>query len=164
MEGKLSPAKLSAHSLSGAFALSHVPTTRADSPSPHAQPDPMAETKPGSGEGVCQRGCGLSLSGDAEHCCVDALRSVTDALRGRSARLEQQVRVARLRWNRREQRLLARVTALQNEAQLAALRYQRRLHRYMVHIGGIAEQVNRYCQVRPRGVPSRPALHQQQRS
>lgn len=169
MEGKLSPAalralrtdaKLSAHSPSGAFAVSDVPapTIRADTPSPHAEPDPMPETKPGSGEGVCQRGCGLSLSGDAEHCCVDALRSVTDALEGRSASLERQVRMARLRWNRREQWLLARVTALQNEAQLAALQYQQRLHRYMVHIGSIAEQVNRYCQVRPRGVCFRPVL------
>lgn len=122
---------------------------RADTPAPHAQPDPMPETKPGSGEGVCRRGCGLSLPGDAEHRCVDALRSVSDALEERSAGLERDVRVARLRWNRREQRLLARVTALQNEAQLAALQYQQRLHRYMVHIGSIAEQVNRYCQVRP---------------
>ncbi|XP_056908944.1 PDZ domain-containing RING finger protein 4-like isoform X1 [Takifugu flavidus] len=157
MEGKLSPAalralrrdaKLSAHSLSGAFTPSDAPapTLRADTPSPHAEPDPMPETKPGPGEGVCQRGCGLSLSGDAEHCCVDALRSVTDALEGRSAGLEHQVRMARLRWNRREQWLLARVTALQNEAQLAALQYQQRLHQYMVHIGSIAEQVNRYCQ------------------
>lgn len=169
MEGKLSPAalralrahaKLSAHSLSGASTVSDAPapTARADTPSPHAEPDPMPETKPGSGEGVCQRGCGLSLSGDAEHCCVDALRSVTDALEGRSASLELQVRMARLRWNRREQRLLARVTALQNEAQLAALQYQQRLHQYMVHIGSIAEQVNRYCQVRPRGVCFTPTV------
>lgn len=171
MDGRRSPAarralrtdaKLSAHSLSGAFTVPDVPapTARADSPSPRAEPDPMPETKPGSGEGVCQRGCGLSLSGDAEHCCVDALRSVTDALEGRSASLEHQVRMARLRWNRREQWLLARVTALQNEAQLAALQYQQRLHRYMVHIGSIAEQVNRYCQVRPPGVYFRPVLPQ----
>lgn len=91
---------------------------------------------------------------------MDALRSVTDALEGRSASLEHQVRMARLRWNRREQWLLARVTALQNEAQLAALQYQQRLHRYMVHIGSIAEQVNRYCQVRPPGVYFRPVLPQ----
>lgn len=171
MDGRRSPAalralrtdaKLSAHSLSGASTVPDVPapTARADSPSPRAEPDPMPETKPGSGEGVCQRGCGLSLSGDAEHCCVDALRSVTDALEGRSASLEHQVRMARLRWNRREQWLLARVTALQNEAQLAALQYQQRLHRYMVHIGSIAEQVNRYCQVRPPGVYFRPVLPQ----
>lgn len=80
---------------------------------------------------------------------MDALRSVSDALEERSASLEHDVRVAMLRWNRREQWLLGRVTALQNEAQLAALQYQQRLHRYMVHIGSIAEQVNRYCQVRP---------------
>lgn len=162
MEGKLSPAALRAlrrdAKLSAASTFSAVParTVRADTPTPHAEPDPMPETKPGSGEGVCQRGCGLSLSGDAEHCCVDALRSVTDALEGRSAGLEHDVRMARLRWNRREQWLLSRVTALQNEAQLAALQYQQRLHQYMVHIGSIAEQVNRYCQVRPRLVQFRP--------
>ncbi|XP_068169215.1 PDZ domain-containing RING finger protein 4-like [Antennarius striatus] len=53
--------------------------------------------------------------------------------------------MARLRWNRREQSLLAQVTGLQNEAQLAALRYQRRLHQYMLHINSIAEKVNGYC-------------------
>lgn len=158
MEVKLSPAALralrrdfSAHSPSGPFTFPNFParTIRADTPTPHAEPDSMPETKPGSGEGVCRRGCGLLLSGDAEHCCVDALRSVTDALEGRSASLEHEVRMARLRWNSREQWLLARVTDLQNEAQLAALQYQQRLHQYMVHIGSIAEQVNRYCQVSP---------------
>lgn len=158
MEGKLSPAALralrrdlSAHSPSGPFTFPNFSarTVRADTPTPHAEPDPMPETKPGSGEGVCRRGCGLLLSGDEEHCCVDALRSVHDALEGRSASLEREVRMARLRWNRREQWLLARVTDLQNEAQLAAVQYQQRLHQYMAHIGSIAEQVNRYCQVSP---------------
>lgn len=109
------------------------------------------ETSPHVG-GVCQRGCGLPLSardsGEGQHCCVDALRSVTDALEGRSAALEHQARMARLRWNRREQSLLAQVTALQNEAQLSALRYQRRLHQYMLHINSIAEQVIGYYKVR----------------
>ncbi|KAM3608622.1 uncharacterized protein V6R79_001801 [Siganus canaliculatus] len=101
------------------------------------------------GESVCQKGCGLVLSNEdltnGEHCCVDALRSVNDALEGRSATLEHEVRMARLRWNRREQSLLAQVTTLQNEAQLAALQYQRRLHQYMLYISSIAEQVNVYC-------------------
>ncbi|XP_037624319.1 PDZ domain-containing RING finger protein 4-like isoform X1 [Sebastes umbrosus] len=99
------------------------------------------------GEGVCQRGCGLMLlSADkkVDHCCVDALRTVTDALEAKSATLEHQTRMARLRWNRREQSLLAQVTTLQNEAQLAALKYQRRLHQHMLHISSIAEQVTGY--------------------
>lgn len=155
---KLSPAALralrrdlSAHSPSGPVTFPNFParTRRAETPTPHAEPDPMPDTKPGSGEGVCRRGCGLLLDGNAEHRCVDALRSVTDALEGRSAGLEHDVRMARLRWNRREQGLLARVTDLQNEAQLAALQYQQRLHQYMVHISSIAEQVNRYRQVSP---------------
>lgn len=137
---------------------------RADCTS-HAEKDPVCQvlnsggmepqTKPATGQrggGVCKRGCGLVLpaddNGEGGHCCVDALRSVTDALEGRSATLEHEARMARLRWNRREQCLLAKVAALQNEAQLAALKYQRRLHRYMLHINGIAEQVNGYCQVR----------------
>lgn len=79
-----------------------------------------------------------------EHCCVDALRTVTDALEGRRAALEHEARMARLRWNRREQYLLAQVTSLQNEAQLAALKYQRRLHQYMLRVHSIAEQVIGY--------------------
>ncbi|CAK6950883.1 PDZ domain-containing RING finger protein 4-like [Scomber scombrus] len=106
-----------------------------------------SQTKPDAvhrGGGVCQKGCGLQLPGE-DHCCVDALRTVTDALEERSATLEHEARMARLRWNRREQSLLAKVSTLQNEAQLAALKYQRRLHQYMVHINSIAEQVIGYC-------------------
>ncbi|XP_031696537.1 E3 ubiquitin-protein ligase PDZRN3-B-like [Anarrhichthys ocellatus] len=110
-----------------------------------------SHTEPETGhraEGVCQRGCRLLLSGEdfdkGDHRCVDALRAVTDALEERSAALEHETRMARLRWNRREQSLLAQVSTLQNEAQLSALRYQRRLHQYMLHINSIAEQVAGY--------------------
>lgn len=137
----------------------------ADCPTPCGEKDPISQVlNPGGmesqtqpetghrGEGVCQRGCGLPLSGEdagkpGEHCCVDALRTVTDALEERSATLEHEARMARLRWNRREQSLLAQVSTLQNEAQLAALKYQRRLHQYMLHINNIAEQVTGYCKV-----------------
>ncbi|XP_068595409.1 PDZ domain-containing RING finger protein 4-like [Brachionichthys hirsutus] len=53
--------------------------------------------------------------------------------------------MARLRWNRREQSLLARVTVLQKQAQLAARRYQSRLHQYMLHADSIAEKVGGHC-------------------
>ncbi|XP_045893681.1 PDZ domain-containing RING finger protein 4-like isoform X1 [Micropterus dolomieu] len=134
---------------------------RADCPTPCGEKDPIcqvsnpsemeSQTKPETdhcGAGVCQRGCGLLLSREdvskGEHCCLDALRTVTDALEERSATLEHETRMARLRWNRREQRLLAQVSTLQNEAQLDALKYQRRLHQYMLHIHSIAEQVTGY--------------------
>lgn len=102
---------------------------------------------------VCQAGCGLAvLPEDGErHRCLEALRSVSDELEEKGAALEQRARAARLRWNRREQNLLAQVAALQSEAQLAALRYQRRLHRYMLHIDGIAELVKGYRKVSVRG-------------
>lgn len=112
-----------------------------------------SQTKPETGHGaggVCQGGCGLALAGEdvgGRHRCVDALRSVGDELEERGAALEQRARLARLRWNRREQSLLAKVAALQSEAQLAALKYQRRLHQYMLHIDSIAEQVSGYCKV-----------------
>uniref|UniRef100_A0AAX7VLS1 Uncharacterized protein n=1 Tax=Astatotilapia calliptera TaxID=8154 RepID=A0AAX7VLS1_ASTCA len=108
-----------------------------------------SQTKPHRGEGVCQRGCGLLLSGldvsKGEHCCVEALRTVADALEERSVTLEHEARIARLRWNRREQCLLAQVSTLQNQAQLDALKYQRRLNQYLVHIRSIAEQLAGYC-------------------
>lgn len=100
----------------------------------------------------CQRGCGLPLSAlsirDGEHCCVEALRALTDTLEERAAASEHQARMARLRWNRREQSLVAQVATLQNEAQLAALKYQRRLHQYLLHISGITEQIGGFCKVR----------------
>ncbi|XP_078113494.1 PDZ domain-containing RING finger protein 4 isoform X1 [Sander vitreus] len=126
----------------------------ADCPTPYAEKDPIGmksqtELQTGHrGEGVCNKGCGLLLSCEdingGDHCCVDALRTVTDALEERSATLEHETRMARLRWNRREQSLLAQVSTLQNEAQLSALKYQRRLHQYMLHISSIAEQVTGY--------------------
>ncbi|TKS73669.1 E3 ubiquitin-protein ligase PDZRN3 [Collichthys lucidus] len=109
-----------------------------------SQTKPETDHRGGGGEGVCQKGCGLLLSTEGDHCCVDALRVVTDALERRSAKFEHEARMARLRWNRREQSLLAQVSTLQNEAQLAALKYQRRLHQYMLHINSIAEQVIGY--------------------
>ncbi|KAM7414916.1 hypothetical protein PAMA_019638 [Pampus argenteus] len=115
------------------------------------------QTKPATGHrvgAVCQKGCGLQLQlqsrgdvGEADHCCVEALRALTDALEERSATLEHEARMARLRWNRREQFLLAKMSALHNEAQLAALKYQRRLHQHMVHINSITEQVTGYCKL-----------------
>ncbi|XP_055365813.1 uncharacterized protein LOC129604257, partial [Betta splendens] len=104
-----------------------------------------AQTQP-----VCRRGCGLPLSaedaGARGHRCVDALRALSDALEERSATLEHDLRMSRLRWNRREQSLLTKVSSLQNEARLAALRHQRRLHQYVLRVGGLAEQVVGYCQ------------------
>ncbi|KAM4572771.1 PDZ domain-containing RING finger protein 4 isoform 1-T1 [Odontesthes bonariensis] len=113
----------------------------------------MSQRKPHTdhrGQSVCQKGCGLLLSGNDSkkegHCCVEALRAVTDALEERGATLEHESRMARLRWNRREQSLLAQVTRVQHEAQLAALQYQRRLHHYLLHINSITEQIVGYCQ------------------
>ncbi|XP_061577053.1 E3 ubiquitin-protein ligase PDZRN3-like [Cololabis saira] len=110
-------------------------------------------TGPRGGPSICQRGCGLPLAGsgssispqEQQHCCVDALRALTDALEDRAAALQHQARMARLRWNRREQSLLTQVTALQSEARLAALQHQRRLHQYLLHINGITQQVGAYC-------------------
>ncbi|XP_034735571.1 PDZ domain-containing RING finger protein 4-like isoform X2 [Etheostoma cragini] len=127
---------------------------RADCPTPSAEKDPVGmqsktELQTGHrGEGVCKKGCGLLLSREdinkGDHCCVDSLRTVTDALEERSATLEHENRMARLRWNRREQSLVAQVSSLQKEARLSALKYQRRLHQYMLHISSIAEQVTGY--------------------
>lgn len=98
---------------------------------------------------VCQAGCGLAVPPEdgERHRCLDALRSASGELEEKGAALEQRARAARLRWNRREQNLLAQVAALQSEAQLAALRYQRRLTRYLLHIDGIAELVKGFRQV-----------------
>lgn len=127
-------------------------TMRADGPTPCGERQPGGgmdpPTQPDSADrdvAVCGRGCGLLVPrGDIateRHCCVDALRSVTDALEERSASLEHEVRMARLRWNRREQFLLAQVASVQSEAQLAALTYQRKLHHYTLRISSIAEQL-----------------------
>ncbi|CAB1322767.1 unnamed protein product, partial [Coregonus sp. 'balchen'] len=98
--------------------------------------------------GICQKGCGLLLSHtdivQGNHCCLDALRMLNDTLQERSATLEHEGRMQRLRWGRREQSLLAQVSFIQSEAQLTALKYQRKLHQYMLNINNIAEQVIGY--------------------
>ncbi|KAL0968767.1 hypothetical protein UPYG_G00271430 [Umbra pygmaea] len=95
--------------------------------------------------GICQKGCGLVLSHNqviqGDHCCLDALRMLNDALQERSANLEHEARMERLRWGRREQFLLAQVSSLQSEAQLTALKYQRKLHQYMLNINYIDEHL-----------------------
>ncbi|MEQ2171516.1 hypothetical protein GOODEAATRI_011463 [Goodea atripinnis] len=101
-------------------------------------------------QSVCQKGCGLLLSGHSmdttkKQCCVEPLRAVKRALEERGAGLEHASRMARLRWNRTEQSLVAQVATLQNEAQLAALTYQQRLQRYLLHISSIVEQITGYC-------------------
>lgn len=101
--------------------------------------------------GVCKKGCRLLLQTDiaqGDHCCLDALRMLNDALQERSVTLEHEARMQRLRWVRREQSLLAQVSSLQSEAQLTALRYQRKLHQYMLNINNIAKQVIGYYKVR----------------
>ncbi|XP_047246357.1 E3 ubiquitin-protein ligase PDZRN3-B-like [Girardinichthys multiradiatus] len=101
-------------------------------------------------QSVCQKGCGVLLSGHSmdtakKHSCVEPLRAVKRALEERGAGLEHASRMARLRWNRTEQSLVAQVATLQNEAQLAALTYQQRLQRYLLHISSIVEQITGYC-------------------
>ena len=102
--------------------------------------------------GICQRGCGLPLPHEdiaqEDHSCLDALRTLNDALQERSASTEHESRMERLRWGRREHTLLAQVSFLQSEAELAALKYQRKLHQYMLNINNIAEQVTKYYKVR----------------
>lgn len=95
----------------------------------------------------CREGCGLVRLTE-EHSCVETLRAFADALEERGARLEHEARMAELRWNRREQFLLAQVTALQSETQVAALRYQRRLHQFLLRTSSIAAQIGGFCQVR----------------
>lgn len=113
------------------------------------------EPTPDSGHrvvGVCKKGCGLLLQGEdlgeGGHCCVDALRALADALEEKSATLEHEVRMEKLRWSRREQSLLARVSTVQQCAQLAAVKYERRLHQYKLHVNSLAEQLIGSSQVR----------------
>ncbi|KAM9570637.1 PDZ domain-containing RING finger protein 4-like isoform 1-T1 [Salvelinus alpinus] len=107
--------------------------------------------------GICQKGCGLLLSHtdivQGDHCCLDALRMLNDGLQERSATMEHEGRMQRLRWGRREQSLLAQVSSIQSEAQLTALKYKRKLHQYMLNINNITEQViGRYKQVSDQGL------------
>lgn len=82
-----------------------------------------------------------------KHCYVEALQAAKRASEKKGAGLEQTLRMAQLRWDRRERSLLAQVAALQSEAKLFALAYQQRLQGYLLHISSIAEEIGRYCEV-----------------
>ena len=97
---------------------------------------------------ICGKGCGLLLSLQGNHSCLAALRLHSNNIERRSATLQHESRMARLRWGRREQFLLAQVSSLQGEAQLAALKYQQKLHQYMLNINSIADQVIGFYKVR----------------
>ncbi|XP_015251069.1 PREDICTED: E3 ubiquitin-protein ligase PDZRN3-like [Cyprinodon variegatus] len=81
-----------------------------------------------------------------KHCYVEALQAAKRASEKKGAGLEQTLRMAQLRWDRRERSLLAQVAALQSEAKLFALAYQQRLQGYLLHISSIAEEIGRYCE------------------
>ncbi|KAJ3596869.1 hypothetical protein NHX12_003269, partial [Muraenolepis orangiensis] len=102
-----------------------------------------SQTKQDCHRCVCEKVlCGVVLPPrQGNHCCLEAVRAHVNNVERRSATLQHESRMARLRWVRRERSLLAQVASLQGEAQLAALKYQQNLHRYMLNIHSIADQV-----------------------
>ncbi|CAL9696909.1 unnamed protein product [Knipowitschia caucasica] len=104
--------------------------------------DPRLDTE-SCGSPVCPGGCGLPLSASRpeEHCCVEALRALADALLDRSAAQEHQARMERLGWARREQRLMAQTSRAQSQVKLTEVQSQRRLHQYVLQAGAVVQQV-----------------------
>ncbi|XP_078424598.1 PDZ domain-containing RING finger protein 4 [Cetorhinus maximus] len=100
--------------------------------------------------GICGQGCGLVLQhrelgqGD-KHCCLAALRGRAASLQLRAASLAQELKKQAVRAGKREQALLAQVSALQSEVQLTALKYQKKFNEYMIHISNISKNLAGYC-------------------
>uniref|UniRef100_W5LZE6 PDZ domain containing ring finger 3 n=1 Tax=Lepisosteus oculatus TaxID=7918 RepID=W5LZE6_LEPOC len=98
---------------------------------------------------MCQNGCGLLLLHKdivhGNHCCLNALRAQSGALQVKSANVEQAAKRQGIRLARRENSLLARVSALQNEVHLTALTYQMRFNRYKIYINNLSKHVTGRC-------------------
>uniref|UniRef100_UPI00398E6D91 E3 ubiquitin-protein ligase PDZRN3-B isoform X2 n=1 Tax=Pristiophorus japonicus TaxID=55135 RepID=UPI00398E6D91 len=99
--------------------------------------------------GVCQAGCGLTLlhreRRPGAHCCLRALRAHGQALQGRIAGLDRDLRKQGARYGKREKSLLAQLSALQSEAQMTALKYQRKFTEYSARIDSLTKSLPAQC-------------------
>lgn len=91
--------------------------------------------------GVCEQGCGLSLTHRERytdgHCCVRSLKTHNGALQAKVLNLEKECKKQAMRASKREKSLLAQLSAVHNELQITALRYQKKFTEYSARIDSL---------------------------
>ncbi|XP_078596422.1 E3 ubiquitin-protein ligase PDZRN3-like [Branchiostoma floridae x Branchiostoma japonicum] len=88
--------------------------------------------------GVCQQGCGLTLThkdaSSTEHDCIKALQNLVSSLQLKLSRADQDDKKRAVRFSKREKALLAQIATLQSEIHMQALRFQKKITDYRAQI------------------------------
>ncbi|KAI8503528.1 E3 ubiquitin-protein ligase pdzrn3 [Branchiostoma belcheri] len=88
--------------------------------------------------GVCQQGCGLTLThkdaSSTEHDCIKALQNLVSSLQLKLSRADQDDKKRAVRFSKREKALLAQIAALQSDIHMQALRFQKKITDYRAQI------------------------------
>ncbi|XP_061689220.1 E3 ubiquitin-protein ligase PDZRN3-B [Syngnathoides biaculeatus] len=102
--------------------------------------------------GVCERGCGLTLTVKEqrlnEHCCVRALKAQNGLLHYKMMCLDGELKKQTIEANKREKALLAQLSAAHAELQTTAVKYQKKFTEYSERIDSLTKTVTFSCKER----------------
>ncbi|XP_049589711.1 E3 ubiquitin-protein ligase PDZRN3-B isoform X1 [Syngnathus scovelli] len=112
----------------------------------------MRETCEFRAAGICERGCGLTLTLKEkrlnEHCCVRALKAHNGVLQYKMMCLDSEFKKQTIEANKREKALLAQLSAAHAELQMTAVKYQKKFAEYSERIDSLTRTVTFSCKVR----------------
>ncbi|KAM4740209.1 E3 ubiquitin-protein ligase PDZRN3-B isoform 2-T2 [Anableps anableps] len=99
--------------------------------------------------GICENGCGLTLTHREQklnsHCCVRALKAHNGALQCKLLILDRELKKQAIQANQREKALLAQLSAVHGELQMTALKYQKKFTEYSERIDSLTKTVAFSC-------------------
>ncbi|KAM6946988.1 E3 ubiquitin-protein ligase PDZRN3-B isoform 2-T2 [Lycodopsis pacificus] len=111
----------------------------------------MRETCDCRAVGICESGCGLTLTHREQksngHCCVRALKAHNGALHCKIISLDREFKKQTIKANKREKSLLAQLSAVHSELQMTALKYQKKFTEYSERIDSLTKTVAFSCKV-----------------
>ncbi|XP_074503362.1 E3 ubiquitin-protein ligase PDZRN3-B isoform X2 [Sebastes fasciatus] len=109
----------------------------------------MRETCEWRPVGLCESGCGLTLSRKEQlldsHCCLRALKLHNGALHCKIISLDREFKKQTIKANKREKTLLAQLSAVHSELQMTALKYQKKFTEYSERIDSLTQTVAFSC-------------------
>ncbi|XP_031709792.1 E3 ubiquitin-protein ligase PDZRN3-B isoform X1 [Anarrhichthys ocellatus] len=109
----------------------------------------MRETCDCRAVGICESGCGLTLTHREQksngHCCVRALKAHNGALHCKIISLDREFKKQTIQANKREKSLLAQLSAVHSELQMTALKYQKKFTEYSERIDSLTKTVAFSC-------------------
>ncbi|XP_019735051.1 E3 ubiquitin-protein ligase PDZRN3-B isoform X2 [Hippocampus comes] len=109
----------------------------------------MRETCDFRAAGVCERGCGLTLTLKErrldDHCCVRALKAHNGVLQYQMMCLDSEFKKQTIEANKREKALLAQLSAAHAELQMTAVKYQKKFAEYSERIDSLTRTVTFSC-------------------